>query len=167
MLEDLGAPIDSDVHIEGKALHSIEGRNIYLDKARELSHNLTGDDYLSNMISAEDPNGYQTWKLAQSPVGITVIELVGFCVEEMRMRAVTDFLSSFPSAVLRERQDVKIRFEVLSRDLTISSVFARIEDQKEKLMIDDYGVSQTSLEQVFNSFAEVAEAAKVNTVDGV
>ena len=34
-------------------------------------------------------------------------------------------------------------------------------------MIEDYGVSQTSLEQVFNMHAAEAEKAKQNTADGV
>jgi len=63
---------------------------------------------------------------------------------------------------LRERQDVKVRFEICSDGVSISSVFANLESHKDELFMEDYGVSQTSLEQVFNGFASVAESEKEN-----
>jgi len=147
--------------IEGVDLHALASEtNITLDQVKQVCENLTGDDSLSKIINADHPSGYHIFKLANLPVGIAVDELVGFCVEEIRVKAVIDFLTSYHSAILRERQDVKVRFEISSDGVTISSVFAKIEERKEELMIDDYGVSQTSLEQVFNSFAAVAEKEK-------
>ena len=61
---------------------------------------------------------------------------------------------------------MKLRYQIASKGVTISSVFANIEEHKEKLKVDEYGVSQTSLEQVFNTFAAVAEIEKKNTIDG-
>jgi len=164
MLQDLNVYIED---LEGADLHALsDATNINLDQVKEVCENLTGDDYLSKIISADHPNGYRIFKLADSPVGITVDELVGFCIEEIRVKAAIDFLSSYHSAILRERQDVKVRFEISAEGVTISSVFANIEKHKEELMVDDYGVSQTSLEQVFNTFAAVAELEKKNGVDG-
>ena len=154
--------------VEAMELHRLaEDTIINLEQVKEACTNLTGDDYLSEMVSSNNPNGYHIYKLAESPLGITVDELVGFCVVELRVKALVDFFeSSYNSAILRERQDVKVRFEISSDGVTISSVFANIEKHKEELKMDDYGVSQTSLEQVFNSFAAVAEIEKKNTVDG-
>mmetsp|Transcript_25995 Transcript_25995/g.47138 ORF Transcript_25995/g.47138 Transcript_25995/m.47138 type:complete len:648 (-) Transcript_25995:149-2092(-) len=149
--------------IEGVDLHALASEtNITLDQVKQVCDNLTGDDSLSKIINTDHPSGYHIFRLANLPVGIAVDELVGFCVEEIRVKAVIDFLTSYHSAILRERQDVKVRFEISSDGVTISSVFAKIEERKEELMIDDYGVSQTSLEQVFNSFAAVAEKEKEN-----
>jgi len=160
ILQDLHVIIED---IEGVDLHALaSGTNITLDQVKQVCENLTGDDSLSKIINADHPSGYHIFKLANLPVGIAVDELVGFCVEEIRVKAVIDFLASYHSAILRERQDVKVRFEISSDGVTISSVFAKIEERKEELMIDDYGVSQTSLEQVFNSFAAVAEKEKEN-----
>ena len=155
--------------LETGDLHRLaEDTSINLDQTKNACMNLTGDDYLSKMINSDNPTGYHIAKLASSSVGITVDELVGFCVEELRVKALVDFFqSSYKSAILRERQDAKLRYEILSEGVTISSVFANIEKNKDVLKIDDYGVSQTSLEQVFNSFAAVAENEKKNTVDGV
>lgn len=74
--------------------------------------------------------------------------------------------TSFANAILRERQGRKLRYEIPTKGVSISSVFATIEKYKDEFKIDEYGVSQTSLEQVFNSFAAVAEDEKKNTVDG-
>lgn len=138
-----------------------------LDQVKEACERLSEDGYLIKTITADDPIGYHIFKLAHSLVGITVVELVGFCVEELRMKAVIDFFEGqYQSAILRERQDVKVRFEVSSDETTLASIFANIEAHKEELMMDDYGVSQTSLEQVFNTFAAIAEKEKENTVDG-
>mmetsp|Transcript_9217 Transcript_9217/g.22514 ORF Transcript_9217/g.22514 Transcript_9217/m.22514 type:complete len:200 (-) Transcript_9217:47-646(-) len=166
ILEDLNVHREA---LEVEELHKLAAdTSINLDQVKEVCENLTGDDYLSKMIDSKNPNGYHIFKLAESPVGITVDELVGFCVEELRVKAmVTFFESSYDSAILRERQDVKVRFEICSDGVTISSVFANIEKHKEELKMDDYGVSQTSLEQVFNSFAAVAEDEKKNAVDGI
>jgi hypothetical protein len=73
--------------------------------------------------------------------------------------------------VLRERQDTKARYEVSSQGVRISGIFGKIEKNKEVLNLADYGVSQTSLEQVFNMHAAEAErmkheALKVGSTDG-
>lgn len=72
----------------------------------------------------------------------------------------------YPSHVLRERQDNKARYEVSSQNIRISSIFASIEAAKEELRLADYGVSQTSLEQVFNMHAAEAERLKEGRDDG-
>ena len=137
-----------------------------LEQVLVLSSSITGDDYLSKMINPNHPNGYYIYKSAESPTGISVDDFVGFCTEELRIRALVDFfVSSYHSAVLKERQDVKLRFEISSEGVSIGSVFLTIEEQKEVFWLDDYGVSQTSLEQVFNSFAAIAEKEKEDTVD--
>jgi hypothetical protein len=49
---------------------------------------------------------------------------------------------------------------VSAEGLRISTIFAAVEDNKEELRLPDYGVSQTSLEQVFNMHAAEAEKLK-------
>ena len=154
--------------LEAVDLHKMAAdTSLDLDQAKAMCIKLTGDDSLSKMINPDNPNGYSIFKVASSPVGVCVAELVGFCAEELRVKALVDFFEgSYNSAILRERQGVKLRYEIASKGVTISSVFANIEEHKEKLKVDEYGVSQTSLEQVFNTFAAVAEIEKKNTVDG-
>jgi ATP-binding cassette, subfamily A (ABC1), member 3 len=118
--------------------------------------------YLVNMITAENPLGYNVWKNATSGAGMEALdELAAFCTSELRMRKLAKFVKlKYPTCVLRERQDNKARYEVASDGVRISSIFANIETNKEELFLADYGVSQTSLEQVFNMHAAEAERLK-------
>jgi ATP-binding cassette, subfamily A (ABC1), member 3 len=118
--------------------------------------------YLVNLISAENPLGYNVWKNATSGAGMEPLdELAAFCTSELRMRKLAKFIKlKYPPCVLRERQDNKARYEVPSAGVRISSIFANIETNKEELFLADYGVSQTSLEQVFNMHAAEAERLK-------
>lgn len=152
---------------ESDILSVASKKYIHLDQVTSICNHLTGDDYLLSMIGQDDPRGFPIFKLATSPTGVDVYELVVFCVEELRMRSLVSFFeTSYPSTVLRERQEAKVRFEISSDGVSISSVFALIEAHKEELMVEDFSVSQTSLEQVFNMHAAEAEKGKQNTVDG-
>jgi len=138
--------------------------NLY--QARHALGVLTGDDYLSSMLTATDPTGYVAWKSASTTVGIPLDELTDFAAEELRMKSLKEFIeTTYANTTLRERQDNKVRYEVGSKDLRISSLFATIEENKEKLLLSDYGISQTSLEQVFNMHAAEAEKLKQGTND--
>jgi ATP-binding cassette, subfamily A (ABC1), member 3 len=123
---------------------------------------LTDDTFLSSMVNS-DPNsfGFSIWKDATSPVGATLDALAAFATIELRMLNISNFVTErFPAHVLRERQDTKARYEVSAEGLRISAIFAAVEAQKDALRLADYGVSQTSLEQVFNMHAAEAEKLK-------
>jgi len=113
------------------------------------------------MIAEDNPIGFHIYKDASSDVGIAVDEVAQFCTEEMRVENLQAFFEeSYSTAILRERQETKVRYEVASDGLKISSIFEAIEANKESLQLADYGVSQTSLEQIFNFFAAEAEERK-------
>lgn len=136
------------------------------DQTLAALQELTGDEYLSSMITPTNPTGYIAYKNAISETGISVADLAAFSAGELRVKAVIDFFAEkYEGSVLRERQDNKVRYEVVSPGLKISSLFGDIEGNKERLKVAEYGVSQTSLEQIFNTFAAEAEARKHNTAD--
>lgn len=115
---------------------------------------------LAGMIDEHSPHGYLIYKNASAGI-VTIEEVASFATSETRVQNMEKFITdSYPNSVLRERQDNKIRYEVSSQGLRISELFAAIEGNKERLMIGDYGVSQTSLEQVFNMHAAEAEKLK-------
>ncbi|XP_077990027.1 phospholipid-transporting ATPase ABCA3-like [Glandiceps talaboti] len=60
----------------------------------------------------------------------------------------------FQGAALVEEHQGMLQYQVDSIGLNWSTIFAAIEDKKEELMIAEYSVSQTSLEQVFLNFAK-------------
>jgi len=68
----------------------------------------------------------------------------------------------FPGCIMREWQGSKVRFEVPhidedGRELKLSEMFGELTREKESLDLQEYSLSQTSLEQVFNKFASTQE----------
>lgn len=127
---------------------------------------LTNDIFLSGMVVEAHPQGYNVWRDATAITGISLASLATFCTTELRIRNLSTFIATeFPDSELRERQDLKVRYEVSNDGLRISEIFSKIEAQKQKLRLADYGVSQTSLEQVFNRHAAEAEGLKAGTND--
>jgi ATP-binding cassette subfamily A (ABC1) protein 3 len=137
-----------------------------MEQTMQALTTLTGDDFLTSMVTATDATGYTIYKEATSPVGIDIDALTVFATNELRMRNLNEFISqTYPNSVVRERQDTKARFEVASADTKMARIFASIEENKERLLVAEYGVSQTSLEQVFNMHAAEAERLKIGTLD--
>jgi len=57
-----------------------------------------------------------------------------------------------------ERHGQKFRFRIpFRRDKSLGQMFGLLEDAKDRLNIEDYSISQTSLEQIFNQFAAEQE----------
>lgn len=140
---------------------------------KEALVSLTGDDSLASMIAADNPIGYPLFKDTTSLVGATLDEVAAFCTTERRIQELEHFMQdSYPNQyVFRERQDTKVRYEVSSKNddgerIRLAAIFANIEATKERLQLADYGVSQTSLEQVFNMHAAEAEKLKQGHTDG-
>ena len=148
---------------------SEEGAQVFylsLQQTWTALESLTGDGYLRDMVTEKDPNGYIVYKDATSPTGVTLEELTNFATSELRMRRLQGFVAeAYPNSVLRERQDQKTRYEVSNQGVRIANIFADIEKHKNRLLIAEYGVSQTSLEQVFNMHAAEAERFKNGTND--
>lgn len=152
-LEEMGA---------GRRMDGSEELSFDLEETlTSLTQIMDGSDELASLITEENPGGYVIWKDATSTAGVALSTLAAFATNEQRMTRVARFLEeSYPSHVLRERQDNKVRYEVSSTGLRISSIFSTLESRKDELQLADYGVSQTSLEQVFNMHAAEAEKLK-------
>jgi len=157
----------SPVAVDGATEEGVPNEaSLDLGQTMLAANNVSPDGYLATLIVDSDPRGYLIKKSASSPAGISPKELCTFFVEELRVKKVQDYLeSTYSECVLRERQDTKVRYEVGSNGLKIASLFAEIENSKSDLYVADYGISQTSLEQVFNMHAAEAELAKKGTVD--
>lgn len=148
------------------SIREAEDKFLTLNEALQALQGLTGDDYLSSMVRANSPTVYVVHKAATSATGVTLNELATFATDELRMRSLQAFVElTYPNSILRERQDGKARYEVSSEGVRISNIFANIEENKDRLMLADYGVSQTTLEQVFNMHAAEAEKLKHGHVD--
>eukprot|EP00592_Proboscia_alata_P012291 CAMPEP_0194385722 /NCGR_PEP_ID=MMETSP0174-20130528/82130_1 /TAXON_ID=216777 /ORGANISM="Proboscia alata, Strain PI-D3" /LENGTH=225 /DNA_ID=CAMNT_0039174145 /DNA_START=94 /DNA_END=771 /DNA_ORIENTATION=+ len=126
---------------------------IHLEDTLSTLNTLTGNDSLSSVIKANDKHGHPIYKAATSEIGLSIDTLATFCAHELRVNALKTFMHQHycNNVVVRERQDSKIRFEVGLDGVNIGSLFGLIETHKAALWLADYGVSQTSLEQVFNT----------------
>lgn len=60
----------------------------------------------------------------------------------------------FPGAILEEQHSVRVKYSIPLEGLSLSKVFRTIEAEKENVGLEDYSVSQSSLEQIFISFAK-------------
>ena len=139
-----------------------------LDQTISALQSLTGEMYLASVVNDQNPIGFKsTGAPLPQPVcpWTNLLRLRRSISESVEW---TSILSTRiqPMFSARERQDTKVRYEVNSEGIKISSIFASLEANKERLLLDDFGVSQTSLEQVFNMHAAAAEELKVGTTDG-
>uniref|UniRef100_H3CEJ3 ATP-binding cassette sub-family A member 2 n=1 Tax=Tetraodon nigroviridis TaxID=99883 RepID=H3CEJ3_TETNG len=64
------------------------------------------------------------------------------------------FNRNFPQAVLKERHHTKVQFQLKAECISLAQVFSRMEQVVEVLAIEDYSVSQTTLDNVFVNFAK-------------
>lgn len=64
------------------------------------------------------------------------------------------FSRNFPEAVLKERHHTKVQYQLKSEHISLAQVFSKMEQVVEVLGIEDYSVSQTTLDNVFVNFAK-------------
>uniref|UniRef100_A0A3Q0S7A0 ATP-binding cassette sub-family A member 2 n=1 Tax=Amphilophus citrinellus TaxID=61819 RepID=A0A3Q0S7A0_AMPCI len=64
------------------------------------------------------------------------------------------FNRNFPEAVLKERHHTKVQYQLKSEHISLAQVFSKMEQVVEVLGIEDYSVSQTTLDNVFVNFAK-------------
>ncbi|XP_028910083.1 ATP-binding cassette sub-family A member 2 isoform X2 [Ornithorhynchus anatinus] len=61
---------------------------------------------------------------------------------------------NFPEAVLKERHHTKVQYQLKSEHISLAQVFSKMEQVVGVLGIEDYSVSQTTLDNVFVNFAK-------------
>ena len=90
--------------------------------------------------------------------GFTLIAKVstgdGDQMTEQRISNVRNFIeNSFPGATLKDLHHGYVHYQVNSDGLRWSRLFGTMEEARGRLELEDYSVSQTTLEQVFLNFA--------------
>jgi hypothetical protein len=75
-----------------------------------------------------------------------------------RSGALASFVEAeFPGCSLIEQHERNFRYKLAKRGAGLGDVFGKFEDAKQRLGIQEYGVSETTLEQIFNQFAALQE----------
>nr|XP_020862173.1 ATP-binding cassette sub-family A member 3-like [Phascolarctos cinereus] len=76
--------------------------------------------------------------------------------EKMAVEAFKTFVDeTFPGSILEEEHQGMVHYHLPKENLKWSKVFGILEEVKDRYKLDDYSVSQVSLEQVFLSFAHL------------
>ncbi|ETK91973.1 hypothetical protein L915_04575 [Phytophthora nicotianae] len=117
---------------------------------------------LADRVTASHPTGYSLAAAMKRDGFIRAVAFCSWCVEETRFDALNEYLTTAfgPNGVLvMERQNDFCRFKVRGSNgqVKLSKMFALVEGVKTKMHIREYSVSQTTLEQIFNSFASQQE----------
>ena len=69
------------------------------------------------------------------------------------------FNSHFPNSVLKEKHHNMLQYQ-LGSDIQLSTLFGQIEAARARLNIEDYSVSQTTLDQVREDYGTCSKISK-------
>jgi len=73
-----------------------------------------------------------------------------------KVNEIKSFVSStFPGSILKDHHEGLLHYQIYTSDVSWSHIFGTTERAKHHLQIEDYSVSQTTLEQVFIHFARM------------
>jgi ATP-binding cassette subfamily A (ABC1) protein 3 len=129
-----------------------------------------GDGSRASLIAEGVEEGYLMWSGLKQNAHVTGLEFAIWWLGEDRARGLTTALTAaFPDGVsLLERHDRSFRYRLQMQNTTVGSVFERMEGEVvQSLAVEEYGLSQSSLEQIFNQFAAMQseETAQVRGMD--
>ncbi|RHY39642.1 hypothetical protein DYB38_003206 [Aphanomyces astaci] len=112
----------------------------------------------ADWLTPKHATGYALEAVWESKGKLPVGTFCAWWVGESRFHDLQAFLTStFVKVTLLERQNEHSRFKLHENGTTplrLSTVFAKMEQHKAALFMTEYSVSQTTLEQIFNSFAK-------------
>ena len=109
-------------------------------------------------IHAGDDVGHLIHQALEAHGAVPGALLVEWCHLQRGVAAARAALAaSLPGLELVERHERSLRFRLPAAGTTLASLFAAIEAQRGPLGIEEYSVSQATLEQIFNQFAAQQE----------
>ena len=138
----------------------MSGEYIYANNV-ETALDILGNRHLYDEISKYG-SGAALHTQLQAEKKILPASLVEWFLITAAGDAIFDFLKEIdPNAKLVEQYFTFYKFQMQKNESTsIGYLFGLIEDNKEKLEISEYSLSQTTLEQIFNMFAQVYDESR-------
>ncbi|KAF0694859.1 Aste57867_14286 [Aphanomyces stellatus] len=173
MMHIKGSPISpADVHA---MVQQHASDDVTREQLTALCQQL-GHGHRADYISADHATGFTLAETLERQKSVSAAVFFAWWLGEDAFDAIAAFLTeTFGQASLLERQNDVCRFKLSGSNdtLALSNVFAKVEAAKTALHIQEYTVSQTTLEQIFNSFASkqtqekgVARGVEVAVVRG-
>ncbi|CAK4190139.1 unnamed protein product [Aphanomyces euteiches] len=119
---------------------------------------MLGKPRRADHISSSHPTGYVLAESLNRHEHIRAHDFYAWWLSEDRFEAMSKYLRQClgdANVQVLERQNDVTRFKLLGskHTLALSNVFSMIEQARSNLRIEEYTVSQTTLEQIFNNFA--------------
>jgi len=106
-----------------------------------------------NVFHEDSEEGHAITDMLLKEGQVPAIMFAEWWLMEDRADALKAFCNKhFTGTAVLERQDRSIRFS-LPPNLRLSVIFRQLEGEREVLQLEEYGISQMSLEQIFNNFA--------------
>nr|XP_033770036.1 ATP-binding cassette sub-family A member 3 [Geotrypetes seraphini]XP_033770037.1 ATP-binding cassette sub-family A member 3 [Geotrypetes seraphini]XP_033770038.1 ATP-binding cassette sub-family A member 3 [Geotrypetes seraphini] len=88
--------------------------------------------------------------------GYTLLVKISSGETEGELQAFKEFVErTFPGSILKHEHQGMVHYHLTNKYLSWAQVFGTLEKAKDKFQIEDYSISQISLEQVFMSFAHL------------
>jgi hypothetical protein len=132
--EEYGIPLNGDVHNSSELETALE----HLD---DVTRGRVQDGVLGRLIMS----GGHT---------VAALELASFACNASRRQKLVEFVTEvFPGAELSEAQGTRLTFDIPMLNLSLADMFQALESAPADVHIDAFTLGQTTLEQVFNSFA--------------
>ncbi|CAK4237934.1 unnamed protein product [Aphanomyces euteiches] len=131
---------------------SFDGETMLTKEGVEEACSILGKPHRVNHMTSSHVTGYVLADALNRNGCLSVHDFCGWWLGEDRFDAMADhFRQSFGNVLLLEHQNDVSRFKLLGskRELALSIV----EKAKTQLRLEEYTVSQTTLEQIFNNFA--------------
>ena len=122
-----------------------------------------GDPQRALLVIEGCEEGYLVYSALAQSGQVTATQLASWWISETNARVLGSVLQqSFGENVqLLERHERSFRFRIMAGgdgELSLADVFERMEGQvRHRVSIDEYGLSQASLEQIFNQMAALQE----------
>ena len=129
-----------------------------LTEANKKSPNQSKNDQMIWSQISADGLGKDLWlEASQNGGNIKLRNLVEFiCYQQSGFNIIQSLTGDFDMVEILEQYGGYYRFRTPKQDKTIGSIFAMIEGKKEDFKISEYAVSQTTLEQIFQTFANTS-----------
>ena len=117
-----------------------------------------GDANRMTLLQSMDDTAWAVNAALQQDGSIPPTLFATWWLQEERVRPVCAFFNQhFTGAQLVERQGGKLRFRLPVAVMPVSDAFELMQNNKDRLGVQEYSLSQTTLEQIFNQFAAQQE----------
>jgi len=143
-----------------------EREKVTLQDITNILAKLNSSHYLSLISSSNTTGGSEVYYSLENNQMIDLAEFVYFYLTQNKINKFKSFVfDRIKGSTLKEEQTKKLRFEIPAEEQNyrLSTLFGILESNQHAYEIEDYALSQISLEQIFNQFAAQSDLETLQT----